>query len=123
MEGKLNEHRDSACPYNFRKAFYTDMFRSVTNLHFSKSVKKLHSYNTASQVLRLCDCVCLYIDEIEELRKKEKELGIEPDWEIDAFMKASALRGKEHSIMTDYILRMLGLEVSLYSPHGHAADK
>lgn len=52
-------------------------------------------------------------DEIEELRAKEKELGIEPDWEIDAFMKASSLKGKEHSIMTDYILRMLGLEVSV----------
>ena len=31
-------------------------------------------------------------------------------------MKASALRGKEQSIMTDYILRMLGLEVSTLPP-------
>ena len=57
-------------------------------------------------------------DEIEELRRKEKELDIEPDWEIDAFMKACALRGKEQSIMTDYIMRMLGLEVllTIFSP-------
>lgn len=27
------------------------------------------------------------------------------------FMKASAARGKRHSIMTDYVMRMLGLEV------------
>ena len=26
-------------------------------------------------------------------------------------MKASAARGKRHSIMTDYVMRMLGLEV------------
>ena len=51
-------------------------------------------------------------DELEELRKREKELGIEPDWEIDAFMKACSLKGKQYSLMTDYILRMLGLEVS-----------
>ena len=50
-------------------------------------------------------------DEIHELRKREKEQGLEPDWEIDAFMKASAARGKRHSIMTAYVMRMLGLEV------------
>jgi hypothetical protein len=52
-------------------------------------------------------------DEIHELRKREKEQGLEPDWEIDNFMKASAARGKRHSIMTDYVMRMLGLEVCL----------
>lgn len=57
-------------------------------------------------------------DEIHELRKREKEQGLEPDWEIDNFMKASAARGKRHSIMADYVMRMLGLEVcpSLLSP-------
>ena len=30
------------------------------------------------------------------------------------FMKASAARGKRHSIMTDYVMRMLGLEVCLH---------
>ena len=53
-------------------------------------------------------------DEIHELRKREKEQGLEPDWEIDMFMKASAARGKRHSIMTDYVMRMLGLEVCLH---------
>lgn len=38
-------------------------------------------------------------------------MGIDPDWDIDAFMKASNLKGKQQSIVTDYILRMLGLEV------------
>jgi hypothetical protein len=52
-------------------------------------------------------------DEIHELRKREKEQGIEPDWEIDSFMRASAARGKRHSIMADYVMRMLGLEVCL----------
>lgn len=50
-------------------------------------------------------------EELEKLRDREKELGIDPDWDIDAFMKASNLRGKQQSIVTDYILRMLGLEV------------
>ena len=53
----------------------------------------------------------MYAEEIAQLRQKEKELGIEPDWEVDAFMKASALQGKQQSILTDYVLRTLGLEV------------
>ena len=56
-------------------------------------------------------CAWPCADEIHRLREREKELGIEPDWEIDAFMKASAARGKRCSIMTDYTMRILGLEV------------
>lgn len=52
-------------------------------------------------------------DEIRELRMREKEQGIEPDWEINSFMRASVARGKRHSIMADYVMRMLGLEVCL----------
>ncbi len=50
-------------------------------------------------------------DEIGELRRRENEMQVEPDWEIDAFMKASVRHGKRHNIRTDYTLRLLGLEV------------
>eukprot|EP00891_Asterochloris_glomerata_P006227 jgi/Astpho2/6227/Aster-03635 len=50
-------------------------------------------------------------DEIHELHEREQELGIKPDPDLLAFMKASAKRGKRHSIMTDYVMRILGLEV------------
>lgn len=53
----------------------------------------------------------LLADEIRELRERERELGIVPDVDIDAFMKASNLQNKKQHIMTDYILRLLGLEV------------
>ena len=46
-----------------------------------------------------------------ELRAREKEQGLEPDWEIDAFMRASSLANRRQHIMTDYMLRLLGLEV------------
>ena len=48
-----------------------------------------------------------------ELRKREKEQGIQSNWEIDSFMAASALEGKRESIVTEYILRILGLDVSI----------
>ncbi|OMO49679.1 ABC-2 type transporter [Corchorus olitorius] len=48
---------------------------------------------------------------LKELSKREKEAGIKPDPEIDAFMKATAMAGQETSLITDYILKVLGLEI------------
>ncbi|THG03516.1 hypothetical protein TEA_013726 [Camellia sinensis var. sinensis] len=46
-----------------------------------------------------------------ELSRREKEAGIKPDPEIDAFMKATAVAGQETSLITDYILKILGLDI------------
>ncbi|XP_077235852.1 pleiotropic drug resistance protein 2-like [Tasmannia lanceolata] len=46
-----------------------------------------------------------------ELSRREKEAGIKPDPQIDAFMKVTALQGQETSLVTDYILKLLGLDI------------
>ncbi|KAL2643201.1 hypothetical protein R1flu_010788 [Riccia fluitans] len=46
-----------------------------------------------------------------ELARREKAQGIKPSPVIDAFMKGVALEGKKHSFQTDYILKVLGLEI------------
>ncbi|XP_057977096.1 ABC transporter G family member 42-like isoform X2 [Malania oleifera] len=38
------------------------------------------------------------------------EAGIVPDADVDLFMKATAVEGAENSLMTDYVLRILGLD-------------
>ncbi|KAF6261001.1 ATP-binding cassette transporter [Scenedesmus sp. NREL 46B-D3] len=48
---------------------------------------------------------------IDQMRAREKELGIAPDPEVDALLKAEAVEGKHSSIVTDLMLRVLGLEV------------
>ncbi|KAH7863963.1 hypothetical protein Vadar_024070 [Vaccinium darrowii] len=48
---------------------------------------------------------------LTELSRREKEAGIKPDPEIDAFMKATALAGQETSLITDYVLKILGLDI------------
>ncbi|KAJ6913473.1 pleiotropic drug resistance protein 2-like [Populus alba x Populus x berolinensis] len=48
---------------------------------------------------------------LAELSRREKEAGIKPDPEIDAFMKATAMSGQEHSLVTDYTLKLLGLDI------------
>lgn len=58
----------------------------------------------------LC-CAVVAAVYVDELRRREKELGVEPDPEVDAFLKAEAVEGKRSNIVTDLILRVLGLEV------------
>nr|XP_043633072.1 ABC transporter G family member 39-like [Erigeron canadensis] len=47
---------------------------------------------------------------LTELLKREKEAGIEPDPDINAFMKATAVPGQKTNLITSYILKILGLE-------------
>lgn len=48
---------------------------------------------------------------LAELSRREKEAVIKPDPEIDAFMKATAVAGQETSLVTDYVIKILGLDI------------
>ncbi|KAF5739187.1 ABC transporter G family member 31 [Tripterygium wilfordii] len=48
---------------------------------------------------------------MDDLARLEKERNIRPSPEIDAFMKASSVGGTKHSVSTDYVLKVLGLDV------------
>ncbi|KAK1586377.1 hypothetical protein Q3G72_001998 [Acer saccharum] len=48
---------------------------------------------------------------MKDLTHLEKERKIRPSPEIDAFMKASSVGGKKHSVSTDYVLKVLSLDV------------
>ncbi|KAB2019540.1 hypothetical protein ES319_D07G003200v1 [Gossypium barbadense] len=58
-----------------------------------------------------CQGVGTGYDMLTELLRREKELNIRPDPYIDALMKASVLKGHKEEIVTDYALKILGLEV------------
>ena len=45
-------------------------------------------------------------DLLVELSRREKQEGVKPDPEIDAFMKATAMAGQEASLITDYVLKV-----------------
>ncbi|KAK4428051.1 Pleiotropic drug resistance protein 1 [Sesamum alatum] len=47
---------------------------------------------------------------LAELSRREKEANIKPDPDLDSYMKAAATEGQETSIVTDYIMKILGLE-------------
>ncbi|XVE88990.1 hypothetical protein DITRI_Ditri19aG0114000 [Diplodiscus trichospermus] len=58
-----------------------------------------------------CQGVGTRYDMLSELSRREKQANIKPDPDIDVFMKAAATEGQEANVFTDYILKVLGLEV------------
>ncbi|KAL3616103.1 transcription factor [Castilleja foliolosa] len=48
---------------------------------------------------------------LAELSRREKQANIKPDPDLDVFMKAASLGGQEASVVTDYIIKILGLEI------------
>ncbi|KAF8643988.1 hypothetical protein HU200_066628 [Digitaria exilis] len=48
---------------------------------------------------------------LAELARRERDAGIKPDPEIDAFMKATAVQGQDTNIITDVTLKVLGLDI------------
>ncbi|TYJ98106.1 ABC transporter G family member 38 [Cucumis melo var. makuwa] len=58
-----------------------------------------------------CQGVGTGYDMLTELLRREKQLNIKPDPYIDALMKASVLKGQKEDIVTEYILKILGLDI------------
>ncbi|KAG8375490.1 hypothetical protein BUALT_Bualt10G0105300 [Buddleja alternifolia] len=58
-----------------------------------------------------CQGVGARYEMLAELSRREKEANIKPDPDIDIYMKASSIEGQEASVVTDYIIKVLGLEV------------
>ncbi|KAA8523067.1 hypothetical protein F0562_009490 [Nyssa sinensis] len=58
-----------------------------------------------------CQGVGYKYDMLLELSRREKIAGIKPDEDLDIFMKALALGGQETSLVVEYILKILGLDV------------
>ncbi|GMY34126.1 pleiotropic drug resistance protein 1-like isoform X2 [Fagus crenata] len=58
-----------------------------------------------------CQGVGFRYELLSELARREKEANIKPDPDVDIYMKAIATEGEEVNVVTDYILKVLGLEV------------
>lgn len=48
---------------------------------------------------------------LAQMRKYAKEHDNEPDWSVHAFMKAQSIQGQQSSVATEYVIRMLGLDI------------
>ncbi|KAF8026782.1 hypothetical protein BT93_F3302 [Corymbia citriodora subsp. variegata] len=58
-----------------------------------------------------CQGVGTRYDMLAELSRREKAANIVPDPDVDIYMKAMATEGQQADVVTDYILKVLGLDV------------
>ncbi|KAK8524888.1 hypothetical protein V6N12_029740 [Hibiscus sabdariffa] len=58
-----------------------------------------------------CQGVGTRYDLLSELARREKDAGILPEADVDLFMKATSVHGVESSLITDYTLKILGLDI------------
>ncbi|XP_065622323.1 pleiotropic drug resistance protein 1-like, partial [Quercus suber] len=58
-----------------------------------------------------CQGVGSRYDMLAELSRREIEANIKPDPDIDIYMKAATTEGQEATVVTDYTLKVLGLDV------------
>ncbi|KAL0354748.1 UNVERIFIED_CONTAM: Pleiotropic drug resistance protein 1 [Sesamum radiatum] len=61
-----------------------------------------------------CQGVGSSYEMLAELSRREKEANIKPDTDLDVYMKArtaAAMEGQETSVVTDYVMKILGLEI------------
>ncbi|KAL4559960.1 hypothetical protein LXL04_032106 [Taraxacum kok-saghyz] len=58
-----------------------------------------------------CQGVGSRYEMLAELSRREKDANIKPDPDIDIYMKAAASAGQEASVVTDYTLKILGLDI------------
>ncbi|KAJ8539720.1 hypothetical protein K7X08_013972 [Anisodus acutangulus] len=58
-----------------------------------------------------CQGVGSRYEMLAELSRREKAANIKPHPDIDIYMKAAATEGQEANVVTDYILKILGLDI------------
>ncbi|KAM3351058.1 hypothetical protein ACQJBY_023217 [Aegilops geniculata] len=58
-----------------------------------------------------CQGVGSRYEMLTELARRENTENIKPDNDIDVYMKASAMGGQEYNVVTEYILKVLGLDI------------
>ncbi|KAI7750120.1 hypothetical protein M8C21_024673 [Ambrosia artemisiifolia] len=84
----------------------TSSYISQTDVHVGEmTVKETLDFSAR------CQGVGSRYELLAEVDRREKEAGIFPEADVDLFMKATAMEGVKHNIITDYIIKILGLEI------------
>lgn len=58
-----------------------------------------------------CQGIGSRYDMLTELSRREKAANIKPDPDLDVYMKAVSVGGQDTNIITDYVLKILGLDI------------
>ncbi|PSR91814.1 Pleiotropic drug resistance protein [Actinidia chinensis var. chinensis] len=84
----------------------TSAYTSQNDLHIGElTVRETLAFSAR------CQGVGASYEMLTELARREKEANIKPDPDLDIYMKAASLEGQTANVVTDYVLKILGLEI------------
>lgn len=93
----------------------TSAYISQYDLHFPEmTVRETFDFSAR------CQGVGTGQDLLLKIRKREKEAGILPEADVDMYMKGTSIEGLKGSLKTDYILKILGLDICADTIIGNA---
>ncbi|GLJ30759.1 hypothetical protein SUGI_0609870 [Cryptomeria japonica] len=84
----------------------SSVYISQHDLHFAEMTVR-ETLDFSGQ----CQGVGSRYDLLQELSRREKQANIKPDPDVDVFMKETAIEGQKTSLVTDYVLKLLGLDI------------
>ncbi|NP_001275356.1 pleiotropic drug resistance protein 1-like [Solanum tuberosum] len=90
----------------------TSAYISQNDLHIGEmTVRETLAFSARCQGVGTKYVYYEYAEILAELSRREKEANIKPDPDIDIFMKSAWNEGQEANVITDYTLKILGLEI------------
>ncbi|XP_039163697.1 pleiotropic drug resistance protein 3 [Eucalyptus grandis] len=96
----------------------TSAYISQYDLHISEmTVRETLDFSAR------CQGVGGRADILKEVSRREKQAGINPEPSIDTYMKAISVGGLKRTLQTDYILKVLGLDICADTIVGDAMNR
>ncbi|KAE8693681.1 ABC transporter G family member 37 [Hibiscus syriacus] len=125
LSGKLNPSLKVTGEISYNGYKFTEFVPQNTSAYISQY--DLHiSEMTVRETLDFsarCQGIGSRADMLKEIGRRETESGIVPEPDIDAYMKAISVEGLKGTLQTDYILKILGLDICADTIVGDAMNR
>ncbi|TYI55095.1 hypothetical protein E1A91_D11G116800v1 [Gossypium mustelinum] len=125
LSGKLNPSLKVTGEISYNGYKFTEFVPQNTSAYISQY--DLHiSEMTVRETLDFsarCQGIGGRADMLKEISRREKQSGIVPEPDIDTYMKAISIEGLKGTLQTDYILKILGLDICADTIVGDAMNR
>ncbi|KAK8711422.1 hypothetical protein V6N13_146704 [Hibiscus sabdariffa] len=125
LSGKLNPSLKVTGEISYNGYKFTEFVPQNTSAYISQY--DLHiSEMTVRETLDFsarCQGIGQRADLLKEISRREKQSGIVPEPDIDTYMKAISIEGLKRTLQTDYILKILGLDICADTIVGDAMNR
>ncbi|KAL4355453.1 hypothetical protein GQ457_06G030900 [Hibiscus cannabinus] len=125
LSGKLNPSLKVTGELSYNGYKFTEFVPQNTSAYISQydiHISEMTVRETLDFSAR-CQGIGSRADILKEISRREKQSGIVPEPDIDTYMKAISIEGLKRSLQTDYILKILGLDICADTIVGDAMNR